>query len=97
MYKNGILTPPVSSITPSLNGYASSKRCKIKIKACVLSYGEDNWLVKTSMRLRIFTKMSAPRCDKIGYALTNQILFGVTPKNQKRSKRADTREVTPKN
>ena len=31
--------------------------------------------------------------DKIGYALINQILFGVTPKNQKRSKRGDTEEL----
>ena len=61
-----------------------------KYKACVISHGEDYWLVKTS---RIFTKMRAPRCDKIGYALINQILFGVTPKNQKRSKRGDTEEL----
>ena len=36
-----------------------------KNKACDISQGEDYWLVKISMRLRIFTKMSAPRCDKI--------------------------------
>jgi hypothetical protein len=62
----------------------------MKNKACDISHGEDYWLVKTS---KIFTKMRAPRCDKIGYALINQILFGVTPKNQKRSKRGDTEEL----
>ena len=65
----------------------------MKNKACDISHGEEYWLVKTSMRSRIFIMMRALRCDKIRYALINQILFGVTPKNQKRSKRGDTEEL----
>ena len=56
-----------------------------KNKACVISHGEDYWLVRQARY--------SPRCDKIGYVLINQILFGVTPKNQKRSKRGDTEEL----
>ena len=63
----------------------------MKNKACDISHGEEYWLVKTSMRSRIFTKMRALRCDKIRYALINQILFGVTPK--KKGKRGDTEEL----
>jgi hypothetical protein len=50
----------------------------MKNKACDISHGEEYWLVKTSMRSRIFTKMSAPRCDKIGHALIGYVLSGVT-------------------
>ena len=56
---------------------------QMKNKACDISHGEEYWLVKTSKWSRIFTKMRAPRSDKIVYALINQILFGVTPKNHK--------------
>ena len=65
-----------------------------KNKACVISQGEDYWLVRTSMRLRIFTKTSGPRCDKsmIGTHKSNYI-----PGHQTMRNNNDNKEVTPTN